>query len=97
MRIRIYNPLSEADFGGMQSETKINEFRAAHEVGTLIQWKIKTPGNSTTLLKVASSQSATVQKCKKMPCRYRRQPEFVKRSYIAISDSPTLQKVALSV
>lgn len=97
MRIRIYNPLSEARLRGMQSETKINGLRAAHEVGTLILWKIKTPGNSTTLLKVASSLSATVQKCKKIPCRHRRQPEFVKRSYITISDSPTLQKVVLSV
>lgn len=90
-------PLSEARLRGMQSEMKINGFRAAHKVGTLIQWKMKTPGNSTILLKVASSLSATVQKCKKMLCRYRRQPKFVKRSYIAISDSPTLQKVVLSV
>lgn len=28
---------------GMQSETKISELRTAHEVETLIQWKIKTP------------------------------------------------------
>lgn len=36
--IRVCNPmpLSEARLRGMQSETKINELRAAHEVETLI-------------------------------------------------------------